>query len=157
MPETQETVLTFKFSIVTPYGVAFTGKVSAIQFESCAGLVEILPLHEPIITTIKIGLIIISTPIDDVNVKQTVYAVHGGFLQKVGEEVTVYAMAAESGDAIDLNRAQEAAQRARKCLEQMTHNPEEMKLDIDHAHLALLRAIARINAREVNTELKLKT
>ena len=73
------------------------------------------------------------------------FAVHGGFIQVLRDEVTVLADAAERVSEIDEERAEEARRRARERLEGSV--TLETALDLARARRALLRAETRIRIR----------
>ena len=72
----------------------------------------ILPHHAPLMTALQPGELLIRK-----DGEETYLAVTGGFLEVIGNTVTILADACERSDEIDEQRAQEAIDRARERLE----------------------------------------
>ena len=68
-------------------------------------------------------------------------AVHGGIIEILKDKVTVLAEVAEWPDEIDVNRANEAKQRAERRLAS-----KDSDIDTVRAEAALKRSLARLNA-----------
>ena len=67
-------------------------------------------------------------------------AVHSGFVEILGDKVTLLAEVAEWPDEIDKNRAEEAKMRAERRLKM-----KEAGLDVKRAEIALKKALIRID------------
>jgi len=122
--------------IVTPERQLFSGAVDAVTVPSTTGYLGILPGHAPLLAELGIGEI--SYKIGD----RTEYLFCSwGFLEVLPDRVVVLAQTAEKASDIDLNRAQQAKQRAEKMLAS-----KAVDTDYARAQLALLRAISRLDA-----------
>jgi F-type H+-transporting ATPase subunit epsilon len=116
--------------------------VSRLIVPTVEGQITILPSHAPLMTSLGIGEMVAVTPAGDEPM-----VVHGGFLQVVGDRVSVLADAAEHVDEIDEARADEARERATRRLAGERIHPEEGQVDLLRAQLAMQRALMRINVR----------
>jgi F-type H+-transporting ATPase subunit epsilon len=77
--------------------------------------------------------------VKDESGKDTLYATSGGFVEAKENNVIVLAETAESAAEIDVQRAKAAGERASQRLR--GHDPG---IDIDRAHLAMLRSLNRL-------------
>ena len=102
------------------------------------GELAVLPQHAPLVTELRPGVIVWRR-----GGEEEILAVSGGFLEVLGETVTVLADTSERSEDIDLERAQEARDRALEAID-MTMTPSEML----EARIRLLRALARIRAAQ---------
>ncbi len=100
------------------------------------GELAVLPQHAPLVTELRPGVIVLRRAGEE-----EILAVSGGFLEVLGDTVTVLADTSERSDDIDLERAQEARDRALEAMD-MTMTPSEVL----EARITLLRALARIRA-----------
>jgi F-type H+-transporting ATPase subunit epsilon len=99
----------------------------------------ILPNHAPLITQLAIGEL--RTRAGE---EEYAFAVHGGFMHVLPDRVVVLADLAEREDEIDVERAEEARQRALEMLK-TSPPPEERRL----TEMALRRSRVRLKlARE---------
>jgi F-type H+-transporting ATPase subunit epsilon len=131
----------FKLRIITPEKEVFSGEVEKISLESASGAIEVYPAHEPLLSPLKIGLMSIREKGAE---EDTLLALHGGFLEVGLDETIIMADAAEAGREVNLERAQQAQERAKERLESKT----DQDIDRDRAHESLMRSITRINAME---------
>ncbi len=146
--QNDEEVVSFKCRIITPLKSVFEGEVTDLTANGVSGEFEIQPRHEPFLSPLKVGMMKLVELKDDEK-KDVNLAVHGGFLDMNGEELTVYASSAELADEIDLERAQEAKKRAEKLLESVSVNKgDNLPVDVDRAQLSLMRAVLRIQLAE---------
>jgi F-type H+-transporting ATPase subunit epsilon len=122
----------FRARILTPNGPVFDGQIIGIQVPGERGRFEVLANHAPLISSLSIGAIRIRT-----GKELKIFAVSGGVIEVLKNNVTVLAAAAESADAIDIKRAEEARKRAEERL-------RDKRFDQVRAEAALMRAINRI-------------
>jgi F-type H+-transporting ATPase subunit epsilon len=130
--------------IVTPEKHLFSGDVDSVTVPANTGYLGILPGHAPLLAELGIG--------------EIEYKMSGqveflfcswGFLEVLPDRVVLLAQTAESGSDIDVKRAEEAKTRAEKMLES-----KSVDIDFDRAQLALMRAIARLDAAKRRTAYK---
>jgi F-type H+-transporting ATPase subunit epsilon len=133
----------FRLRILTPDRAVLDTEVGRVTATSLEGVFEVLPGHEAVLAPLVVGLLAVTKPGES---GETLYAIHGGFLEVRGGTATILADAAESGDEVDLERAREARSRAEDRLQRQTDQPQ--KPDVDRARAALMRAITRIQAVE---------
>jgi F-type H+-transporting ATPase subunit epsilon len=136
---------TFQAQILTPDGKRFEGSVQAVQVPGIGGSFEMRVDHAPIISTLDIGRArVISS-----DSKYHYFAISGGFVEMNNNKMTLLAEAAERVEDIDIERAEEAKNRA---------IDELMKRQKDKAEMekALRRAENRLRLKEQELEGKLR-
>jgi F-type H+-transporting ATPase subunit epsilon len=115
--------------------MVYEGDVDIVVLPGMEGEMGVLPLHAPVLTTLKFGLIKIRA-----NNEEQVFTVAGGVAEIQPKIVTILADAAENVQEIDVSRAEAARRRAEEALANV--QPE----DAD-AYLALESALRRSNLR----------
>lgn len=129
----------FKLKIVTPNGIYQEVEIDQLNIRTTAGQVGILAHHMPLASGIEISMM--NYIIDK---QRYEFAIGGGFIYVNDDETKIIANSIESKEEIDLNRAQEAKQRA----EERIKNASET-LDLQRAEIALKKAITRINVKNL--------
>lgn len=124
----------YRLEIVTPEGVFFSGDVEMTIVRTAEGDMGILADHENTVAPLKIGTLKV---IQDK--KTRVAACTSGFLSVVPDEVTLVTDSAEWADEIDVDRAQQALERAR---ERLANKGKDT--DVQRAQLAMSRAMNRV-------------
>jgi F-type H+-transporting ATPase subunit epsilon len=107
---------------VSQHEELFSGEVDIVLAPGIEGQLGILPNHAPLITQLSIGEL--RTRAGD---EEYAFAVHGGFMHVLPDEVIVLADVAERVEEIDVERAEAARQRALEMLEK-SPPPEERRL-----------------------------
>ena len=125
----------FLLKIITPDRIFYEGEASMVEFNTTEGEIGIYKEHVPTTVIIAPGILTIT---EENEQKQA--ALHAGFVEILQDKVTIMAEIVEWPDEIDLERAQEALQRAQERL--VSKTPET---DIARAETSLHRAVARIN------------
>lgn len=136
---------TIKLEVVSPDRMVYSKDISMLIVRSTGGELGILPHHAPLVT----GLIphAMRVRLSGGDRDEELLAVAGGFMEVTPEKITVLATAAETAIEIDINRAEQAKARAEERIAQFHQDPEHAQdIDIDRAHLALDRALARLQA-----------
>lgn len=101
-----------KFEITTPERTVYREEVDQVTVPTSAGEITILPNHIPLVSQITSGELAVKRG-DSV----THMAVSGGFIEvRKNNEVVVLADSAEKAEEIDINRAEEARERARQLM-----------------------------------------
>ena len=107
--------------IVTPDGRTFQGPANGVRAPGVEGAFEVRNDHAPLIAAFGIGPLIVKTEsaheYADVHDNRIVFATSGGFLEILENKVTVLAETAEPASEIDVERAQNAEERALDRLE----------------------------------------
>ena len=102
------------------------------------GELAVLPRHAAFMTMLNPGELILKKGNDEIP-----FAVTGGFFEVLDDKVIVLADAAERADEIDIQRAEQARERARLALER-----RESTEDLAVAAAALQRAMIRLRVAE---------
>ena len=127
----------FRLRILTPERVFYEGMADLVIFQGVEGELGVLPGHIPLTTLISSSSFHILT--EDKN-KTAVVAVHEGFVEILPDQVTLLTEAAEWPEEIDVERAERAKERAQKRLDNSGDG-----LDIKRAQLAMQRALTRLH------------
>ena len=125
----------FKLEIVTPKRVVFSGEVTSFSAPGVVGGFQVLKNHAPLLSSIDVG----EVKFADIAGIESHYAVSGGVVEVHDNKVVMLAETAERSDEIDVVRAQEARDRARKRLAE-----KKSEVDFDRARVALFRALNRL-------------
>ena len=129
---------TFSLRIVSPEGNVLKEDVEFAVIPGELGELGILPNHAPLIAGMDIGVLRYT-----LNGAVKRVAVAGGFVEVIENSAIVVADTAELSEDIDVTRAQEARERAKKLLSVRTN-----EIDVRRAEYALRRAAARIEASQ---------
>jgi F-type H+-transporting ATPase subunit epsilon len=124
--------------IVTPERIAWEGEADSVVVPAYDGLWGILPGHAPLLAQLTAGVVQIRRG-DDVRT----LVVSGGFVEVHEGRLSLFAETAEMAEEIDLERARQAAERARIALK--SRGPAE---DLGQAEASLRRALVRLRAAE---------
>ena len=122
--------------IVTPERLLVREEVTAVQVPAKNGYLGILPGHAPLLAELGTGFLHF-----EAGGRRWYLAVHGGFLEVLGDRVRVLANAAERAEEIDVERARADMQRA----QEQVFNPS-LGVDPAFALDAMARAQARLDA-----------
>jgi F-type H+-transporting ATPase subunit epsilon len=125
--------------IVTPEKMAFSGNVEDVTIPGTEGEFGVLRGHEALLSSIEIGELNFTK-----DGKKSYYAVNTGYAEVTSNKVTILIETAERSDSIDKDRARKAKEVADARLVQLVKGDNEY----EKVHLALLRAITRINVAE---------
>lgn len=125
----------FDLKIITPDRVFYSGKASFLELNTVEGEIGIYKNHIPMTTVLEPGIATITE--EGGNKKEA--ALHTGFMEILGDRITILAEIAEWPDEIDRNRAQEAKIRAERILQN-----DKSNINITRAELALHKALVRI-------------
>ena len=125
----------FKVQIITPDRIFYEGEAEFLEFTTAAGEIGVYAKHIPMTTVLAPGAVIIHK-----GDEETVAAVHAGFAEVLGDQVTLMAEIAEWPDEIDVNRAEAARDRAEERIANKTGD-----IDVRRAEFALRKALIRID------------
>ena len=125
----------FKVQIITPDRIFYEGEADFLEFTTLAGEIGVYAKHIPMTTVLAPGAVIIHKGDEEV-----VAAVHAGFAEVLGDQVTLMAEIAEWPNEIDVNRAEAARNRAEERIANKT-----AEVDIRRAEFALRKALIRID------------
>ena len=130
---------TFKLNVLTPERNIFGDDVQSLTANGSDGHFGILPKHAPMLSSLDIGALIVT----DKNGNPNNFALNGGFLEVINNEVTILAETAEHADDIDASRAKSAKERAQQRIDQ-----KSAETDLKRAEIALNKAITRLKIKE---------
>jgi F-type H+-transporting ATPase subunit epsilon len=130
----------FHLVVVTPERVLFDGMASSLIVPGSEGYLEILSHHMSLLTAVKHGRL--TATLEDG--QKLEWAVASGFLEVSHNQVNLLADSAELAHEIDVERAQEALNRAKKQLH--STSPE---INRQRANQALQRAKNRLKIKGV--------
>lgn len=128
--------------IVSPAGSIFSGNAHGVRAPGTAGSFEVLLNHAPLVATIDVGSLVVTSDTDE----RIEVATSGGFLEVSENRVTVLAETAELASDIDVARAQKAEERAVKALENEPTTEERTRYEsaLDRARNRLRVAMGAV-------------
>ncbi|MFA5975031.1 MAG: F0F1 ATP synthase subunit epsilon [Elusimicrobiota bacterium] len=124
--------------IVTPDRLVMQGLADSVIVPAADGELGILPNHAPLLAQLQPGQIHLRRG-DLVEL----FAISGGYVEIRENRVLVFAETAEMAREIDVERARQAAERAKAALRE-----PESDIQVLQAEAALRRALARLHAYE---------
>ena len=120
-------------------GELYQGRVASLVAPGLEGYFGVLARHAPLVAQLAPG----ELSVVDEEERRRFFAVSGGFLEVGWDRVTILADAAEGADEIDVARARQAQERARRRL-----RSREANVDLARAEIALRRALNRLRIAE---------
>jgi F-type H+-transporting ATPase subunit epsilon len=129
---------TISVDILTPERRVLQAQADSVVVPAADGELGILINHTPLVAQLQPGQIRMRS-----GNETQVFAVSGGFVEVQNNHVVVLAETAEMAHEIDIERARQAAERAKAEL----RSPAGVA-DLARAEAALRRALARLNAAE---------
>ena len=112
---------TIKFQLVTPEKTLLSKELLSLTCSTEMGQITILPNHIPLVANLVSGELIVKSSVGE----EYIYLA-GGFIQvNPKSEVTILADAAEHHFEIDIKRAEDAKERARKAITETKLSSEE--------------------------------
>lgn len=132
---------TFRLEIVTAERVVYSEDVNILVAPGIDGELGILPRHAPLLTVLKPGEIRVVK-----DGEESYMAVSGGFLEVLGNKVTILADTAEHAGEIDLQRAEAALKRAQEAVASRSSD-----MDLERALAEIRRSQARLKVAQRRT------
>ncbi|MCJ7735605.1 MAG: F0F1 ATP synthase subunit epsilon [Anaerolineales bacterium] len=126
--------------IVSQDRLVYEGDADIVIVPGALGEMGILPGHAPLLSSLKLGVIRVKK-----ENQEEIFTVTGGFVEVQPDIVTILADAAENIEDIDVDRAEEAMQRASQLLAEYQPSDVENYLRVQ---AALQRSHLRLNAVE---------
>lgn len=119
-----------RLTISTPLDLVYQDVVDQVTVSTESGEITVLPGHIPLISRLKIGHVLVKKADNE-----TYFAIDGGLIEvRPDHSVVVLSDRSEHADAIDLERAEKAAEKAAEYMK----NPVETGMD--YAKLQALMA-----------------
>ena len=122
--------------VVTPQKLIVSEEVEIVMAPGSEGEFGALKGHTTFLTSLKIGTL----RYKDANGKERFLFINGGFTEVLPDKVTILAESAERRSDIDVERANQAKERAEKRLA-----AKAADIDLVRAEIALMRATHRLN------------
>jgi F-type H+-transporting ATPase subunit epsilon len=126
---------TYRLELLTPEETVLDTQIVSLVAPGSEGYLGVLAHHAPLITTLIPGTLKLTYA----GGRTEIFCVSGGFLEVSADHALVLADTIERLEEIDVTRAEQARDRARRRLQK---RPEG--LDVDRAEAALRRALARL-------------
>ena len=126
---------TMRLEIITAERQVYADDVELVVAPGMEGQLGILAHHAPLMTALQPGEILIRKDGED-----TYLAVTGGFMEVIGNTVTILADAAEHSEEIDEERAQAAVDQARE-----RQSQQGSGLQLERVAASLRRAEVRLS------------
>ena len=120
--------------IVTPERSVVSEEIDEVQIPGTEGSFGVLPGHTPLLATLQVGELWYRRGQETSHV-----AVSFGFAEVQPDRVTILAQIAESAEDIDVTRATDAEQRAKKRLD-----TPALDMDFERARIAMLKSLTRL-------------
>ncbi|MGK5595620.1 MAG: ATP synthase F1 subunit epsilon [Parachlamydiaceae bacterium] len=119
----------FHLFIATPEKIRFTGMVHSLIAPGSEGYFEILTNHVPLIASLIIGKVAIM----DENHQKWLFAISGGVIEVMQNQVTLLADTAELASEIDTKRSQQVLRNLRDYVDSIEAIPADIKSTIRRA------------------------
>jgi F-type H+-transporting ATPase subunit epsilon len=130
--------LSLSVEILTPEKRVMHVDADSVVIPSVQGEVGILRNHAPLLAMLQAGAIRLRRGAD-----MQYFAVSGGFVEVQNNQVKIFAETAELAAEIDVERARQAAEKARAALRAPAPD-----VDLSHAEAQLRRALVRLRVAE---------
>jgi len=137
-----------KFKIVTPEKVVFEDEIDQISLPTKMGEITVLANHVPLVSSLNPGEILIKK-----NKEEIPMAVSGGFVELNNNQMVILADTAERVEEIDVERAEQARQKAKDLLDKKQDADEvdftalAAKMEKEMARLRVARKYKGVKAR----------
>ncbi|WP_251547273.1 F0F1 ATP synthase subunit epsilon [Limosilactobacillus caecicola] len=131
---------TFHVSIITPDGTVYDAESTMLIVTTQTGELGLMADHLPLIAALKIGELKVLHA--DTGDHDTFVAVNGGYVKFNGKDAEIIADSAELQANIDVQRAQNAKERAEQSIKHAreVNDPDELS----RAQVHLARAVNRL-------------
>lgn len=125
----------FNLQIISPTRIFFDGDVTMVEMKTTEGEIGVYAGHIPLTVILEPGVIRIT---QEGGTREA--ALHDGFVEIRKDKITILAESCEWPDEIDVERANEARERAENRIKSGRKD-----VDMIRAELALKKALTRIN------------
>jgi len=117
----------FHLSIVTAEGLLYSGEIEMLVAPAVDGEIGILTNHHPLVTKLGPGAMRVVKP----DKTEQVLFVNGGYLEVIDNKATILADAAENIEAIEVEQAKAARQKAAEMLTHAKDDVDREKLEAE--------------------------
>ena len=135
--------MTIQCDIVTQERTVFSQQVASVSLPGSEGRMGILPNHSALLTTLSFG----EVSVRHANGEEEHFAIGGGYAEVQPDHVVVLADSAEQAEEIDIERAEQARERAEQAMKEgVTDDPDryaaiqaslmraQIRLDVGRRH-----------------------
>jgi F-type H+-transporting ATPase subunit epsilon len=130
-----------KFKIVTPERTVYEDEIDQVTLPTADGEITVLPNHIPLISVLASGELVAKYGGEEIAM-----AVSGGMIEVRKNEITILADTAERAEEIDMQRAEEARERAEKM--------KDEKIRMDETEYAAVAALMERNLARIRVAKK---
>lgn len=130
---------TITLRVITPERIVLDTTAREVKFPGIDGSVGVLPRHAPMVTALDAGALTWTD--DDGRIQYQFVA--GGFAEVRGNTVRLVTEASEPASDIDVDRAAQAAERARERMRHRTVEEGTEEFDVLRAEASMRRALMR--------------
>ena len=131
---------TLTLRVITPESIVVDTTASSVKFPGLDGLMGVLPRHAPMVAALDSGALTWTEGGAEMDM-----FVSGGFAEVRGGTIRVVTEASEPASDIDVERAQQAAERARERMRSRGPAEDGEPFDLFRAEASLRRALQRLN------------
>ena len=137
---------TLYVEIVAPDKRVFQGEALGLRAPGVEGSFEVLYGHAPMIAAMGVGPLFLTLPSGE----KVTFATSGGFLEVLGNVVTLLAETVEPASEIDVDRAREAEERARQRLAESTSAEDRQRAEeaLERARNRARVAMGRVGSEQ---------
>lgn len=132
------------FELVTLDGVKFKAQAYSVILPTASGQITVLPGHEPLLSQLVPGIIVIRRNKGDADTHLEEYATYGGVLEISRDGVRVLVDEATHGDEVNLAEAQKAHDEAVRM-----RKDAKTQIELDHAQALVDRQAVRLEVAEL--------
>jgi len=104
-----------KFEIATPERVVLKEEILQVTVPTIEGDITVLPKHSPLVSILRPGVLELKKMDGSIEI----ISVSGGFVEVLLNKIIILADTAERAEEIDLERAEEARQKAEESLKNL--------------------------------------
>ena len=133
-----------RLDLITLSGVKYSAEAYSVQLPTASGVETVLPNHEPLMSVLTPGVIIIRKNQKDPDSSLEHYATYGGVVEVTGEDVRVLVDEADQGD--EINEAE--AEKARAAAQDMLRNANN-QVELERAQSAIDRHAVRLQVAQL--------
>jgi len=134
-----------KLELVTPFGIKRSEEVYEVVLPTTSGEITVLPGHEPLVTILAPGAMVVRRSNTDPDDLTEAIAVSRGIVEIANDVVSILANEAEEGDEIIEQEAKSALERAQKM-----HAEAKDEIELENARQILQRQTTRLKVAELH-------
>jgi F-type H+-transporting ATPase subunit epsilon len=134
-----------KLELVTPFGIKRSEDAYEVVLPTLNGEITVFPGHEPLITLMKHGVMMVRRNKSDADSALEAVAVAEGIVEITSDTIRILANEAEEGDEIVVDEARAALIRAEKMKAEAKN-----QVELETAHKLLQHQSARLKVAELH-------